>query len=116
MNMQRRFGIPERWAHTITSTCTSTDKILDDGRHVREYYYYQPSKKDIMARQYMIKCPKCGKVFKVLKGVLTSWDFTKNTPEELLEETPFHCPNCSHKMSVQDEDFRDNVREVLCVD
>lgn len=69
-----------------------------------------------MAQQYLIECPKCGKVFKVLKGVLMSWDFTKPIPEELLEETPFHCPRCGHTMSVRDEDFRDHVKGVLCID
>lgn len=69
-----------------------------------------------MAQQYMIECPKCGKVFKVLKGVLMSWDFMKPIPEELLEESPFHCPRCGHTMSVRDEDFRDHVKGVLCID
>lgn len=69
-----------------------------------------------MAQLYTIKCPECGEVFKVEKGVLMSWNFTKTIPEDLLEETPFECPICKHKMCVLDDGFNDNVLEVMCVD
>ena len=66
-----------------------------------------------MAQFYTIKCPECGEVFSVAKGVLMSWDFSKPIPVELLEETPFNCPKCNHKMCVLDENFRDNVVNVI---
>ena len=69
-----------------------------------------------MAQRYTIKCPKCGEIFHVDKGVSMSWDFTNPIPKDLLEETPFACPTCKHKMSVLDDDFNDNVLEGLCLD
>lgn len=39
-----------------------------------------------MAQLYTIKCPKCGTVFSVPKGVLMSWDFSKPIPIELRDE------------------------------
>ena len=47
------------------------------------------------------------------KGVFMSWDFSKPIPVELLEETPFNCPKCNHEMCVLDENFRDNVVNVI---
>lgn len=69
-----------------------------------------------MAQLYTIKCPQCGEVFKVGKGVFMSWDFTMPIPKDLLGETPFECPTCKHKMCVLDDDFNDNVLEVLFID
>ena len=46
-----------------------------------------------MAQLYTIKCPECGEVFGVAKGVFMSWDFSKPIPVELLEETPLIVPN-----------------------
>ena len=69
-----------------------------------------------MAKLYKIKCPECGCVFRITKGVLMSWDFSKPIPKELLNETPFNCPECNHKMSVQDEGFNGNVLEVIYAD
>ena len=69
-----------------------------------------------MAQLYTIKCPQCGGVFDVSKGVFMSWDFTKPIPKDLLEETPFVCPNCKYEMCVLDDDFNDNVLEVMCID
>ena len=66
-----------------------------------------------MAQLYTIKCPKCGRVFNVQKGVFMSWDFSKPIPEELLDETPFNCPKCNHEMCILDENFRDNMVNVL---
>ena len=43
-----------------------------------------------MAQFYTIKCPECGEVFSVAKGVFVSWDFSEPIPEELLDETPFN--------------------------
>lgn len=45
-----------------------------------------------------------------------SWDFTMPIPKDLLGETSFECPTCKHKMCVLDDDFNDNVLEVLCID
>lgn len=69
-----------------------------------------------MAQLYTIKCPKCGAIFKVPKGVLMSWDFSNPIPVELREETPFSCPNCNYTMCVKDEDFHKNVEEVIHLD
>ena len=69
-----------------------------------------------MAQLYTIKCPKCGTVFTVPKGVLMSWDFSKPIPVDLREETPFSCPNCQHTMCVRDEDFNDHVENVIFAD
>ena len=66
-----------------------------------------------MATSYRIKCPKCGLIFKITKGVLYGFDFSKPIPEELLEETPFNCPNCKHTMCVLDEDFDNHVCIVI---
>ena len=66
-----------------------------------------------MAQFYTIKCPKCGEEFGIVKGVLMCWDFMKPIPEELEEETPFNCPKCNHEMCVLDENFRDNVVNVI---
>ena len=66
-----------------------------------------------MATIYTIKCPKCGELFGVGKGVFMNWDFTKPIPEGLRYETPFNCPFCNHTMCVLDEDFHDHVVEVL---
>ena len=66
-----------------------------------------------MAQLYTIKCPECGKVFSIVKGVLMTWDFSKPIPEELRDETPFNCPKCNHEMCVLDENFRDNVVNVI---
>jgi len=66
-----------------------------------------------MAQFYTIKCPECGEVFGVVKGVYMSYDFTKPIPKELLDETPFNCPKCNHEMCVLDENNRDNVLEVI---
>ncbi len=54
--------------------------------------------------------------FNITKGVLMSWDFSKPIPDELLEETPFNCPNCNHTMSVLDEDFNECVGLVGHID
>ncbi len=69
-----------------------------------------------MAILYTVKCPKCGTVFSVPKGVFMSWDFSKPIPEHLREETPFNCPTCNHTMSTLDETFDDCVVEVMCAD
>lgn len=69
-----------------------------------------------MAQLYTVKCPKCGTVFSVPKGVFMSWDFSKPIPVELREETPFNCPNCNHKMCVRDKQFRKCVVDVISAD
>ena len=51
-----------------------------------------------MAQFYTIKCPECGKVFGIVKGVFMSWDFSKPIPVHLRNETPFNCPECNHEM------------------
>ena len=65
-----------------------------------------------MATLYTIKCPKCGSVFSVGKGVLMSWDFSKPIPKRALDETPFNCPDCNHTMCIKDKHFKRNVLHV----
>ena len=69
-----------------------------------------------MATYYTIKCPKCGCVFDVVKGVTMSYDFSKPIPVDLREETPFHCPDCNHSMCVEDEQFNTCLLEVVLAD
>jgi transcription elongation factor Elf1 len=69
-----------------------------------------------MAELLTIKCPKCGHLFKITKGVLMSWDFSKPIPKELREETPFNCPKCNHQMSVLDDDINEHVVESIFMD
>ena len=69
-----------------------------------------------MAQLYTVKCPKCGTVFTVPKGVFMSWDFSKPIPVDVREETPFNCPNCQHTMCVRDKDFNDHVENVIFAD
>lgn len=69
-----------------------------------------------MAQLYTIKCPKCGEVFNVPKGVFMSWDFSMPIPVNLRDETPFNCPSCNHTMCVQDENFDDCVVNIMFVD
>lgn len=69
-----------------------------------------------MAQLYTIKCPKCGTVFSVPKGVLMSWDFSKPIPIELRDETPFNCPSCNHTMSVKDKGFQKHIVDMMYVD
>ncbi len=72
--------------------------------------------KSNMAQLYQVRCPKCGNHFEVKKGVDMNWDFSKPTPEDLLDETPFCCPYCKHTMCVIDEDFPDNVELTVFID
>ena len=69
-----------------------------------------------MAQLYTIKCPKCGCVFGIGKGVLMSWDFSKPIPEDLRDEMPFNCPDCKHRMCVKDEHFLNCVVTVVDAD
>lgn len=69
-----------------------------------------------MAQLITIKCPKCGTVYTIQKGVLMSWNFEKPIPEDMKEETPFNCPNCQQTMCVLDDDFNEHVEKVLFVD
>ncbi len=47
------------------------------------------------------------------KRGLYKLDFSKPIPEELRDETPFNCPKCNHEMCVLDENFRDNVVNLI---
>ena len=78
--------------------------------------YICQQKKQIMATYYTIKCPKCGCVFDVVKGVTMSYDFSKPIPVDLREETPFHCPDCNLTMCVEDEQFNTSLLEVVLAD
>ena len=69
-----------------------------------------------MAQLYTIKCPKCGRVFNVPKGVFMSWDFSKPNPKHLREETPFNCPDCNNQMCVKDKHFQDCVVKIIHAD
>ena len=51
--------------------------------------------------------------FRCSERSIMSYDFTKPIPEELLDETPFNCPKCNHEMCILDENFRDNVVDLM---
>lgn len=69
-----------------------------------------------MAQLYRIKCPKCGKIFAVGKGVFMSFDFSQPIPVGLRDETLFTCPFCNHEMCVLDKDFSDHVIDIQYLD
>lgn len=69
-----------------------------------------------MATLYTVKCPKCGNVFTVPKGVLMSWDFSKPIPAEYRDETPFNCPSCNHTMCIKDKGFKKHIMDILYAD
>lgn len=54
-----------------------------------------------MAQIYTVKCPKCGKEFEVMKGILMS-EVGKEVPADRDESVPAVCPTCKLKIDLQD--------------
>ena len=69
-----------------------------------------------MATIYNIICPKCGKQYQAMKGILMSECNLDPIPEERDEENPVMCPHCGEKLSLQDEGSRKNIQSVMMAD
>lgn len=69
-----------------------------------------------MAHIYTIRCPKCGKEYEVMKGILMSECGINPIPKERLEETPVTCPKCGFSFSLKDEMYKDNIGLTMLVD
>lgn len=54
-----------------------------------------------MAHIYTVKCPKCGKEFEVMKGILMS-EVDKEVPADRDFNVPAVCPTCKFKIDLQD--------------
>lgn len=69
-----------------------------------------------MAHIYTVRCPKCGKEYEVMKGILMSECGLNLIPKERLEETPVTCPKCGFSFSLKDEMYKDNIGLTMLVD
>ena len=68
-----------------------------------------------MAQIYTIKCPKCGKEFEVMKGILMS-EVGKDVPADRDESVPAVCPTCKLKIDLQDPKNEQYIVSVLMAD
>lgn len=68
-----------------------------------------------MAQIYTIKCPKCGKEFEVMKGILMS-EVGKDVPADRDENIPAVCPTCKLKIDLQDLENEKYIVSVLMAD
>jgi len=68
-----------------------------------------------MAHIYTIRCPKCGKEYEAMKGILMS-ECDNPVPDERREETPVACPHCGQKLSLKDEKSKAYIQTVMMVD
>jgi len=62
-----------------------------------------------MAHIYTVRCPKCGKEYEVMKGILMSECDLDPMPKEREFETPVKCPKCGFEFSLQDEKYQDSI-------
>ena len=69
-----------------------------------------------MASIYTIRCPKCGKEYEVMKGILMSECDLDPMPKEREFETPVKCPKCGFEFSLQDENYKDSVMLSMLAD
>ena len=69
-----------------------------------------------MAQIYTIRCPKCGREYEVMKGVLMSEMDLDPMPKEREFETPVKCPKCGFEFSLQDEKNKENIIEFMLLD
>lgn len=69
-----------------------------------------------MAHIYTIRCPKCGKEYEVMKGILMSECGLDPMPKEREFETPVKCPKCGFEFSIQDEKYQENVMLTMLAD
>lgn len=69
-----------------------------------------------MAKIYNIICPKCGKEYQAIKGILMSECNLDPIPEERLEETPVVCPHCGEALSIEEAKSQKCVQSVMMAD
>ena len=69
-----------------------------------------------MAHIYTIRCPKCGKKYEVMKGILMSECDLDPMPKDREFETPVKCPKCGFEFSLQDEKNKENIIEFMLLD
>lgn len=68
-----------------------------------------------MAQIYTIKCPKCGKEFEVMKGILMS-EVGKEVPADRDESVPAVCPTCKLKIDLQDPESQQYIKCIMMAD
>ena len=68
-----------------------------------------------MAQIYTIRCPKCGREFEAMKGILMS-ECDKPIPEERKEDTPVVCPICGLKMTIEEAEEKVCIQTEMMVD
>ena len=70
-----------------------------------------------MAHVYEIICPKCGHSFQIMKGA-TELELRsgEQLPKSRDENEPDYCPECNHRISVNDPDFSDHVKLSMLID
>ena len=69
-----------------------------------------------MAQIYTIRCPKCGKEYEVMKGILMSEEHLNPLPKDRKEETPVKCPKCGFELSILDERYKDCIMLTMLAD
>ena len=69
-----------------------------------------------MAKIYLIRCPKCGKEYEAMKGILMSECGLDPIPEDRQEETPVECPHCGHKLNLQEESSQACIETIMMAD
>ena len=71
----------------------------------------------IMACVYDVICPKCGHPFQIVKGAFVMELVSgKKLPKSRDEDEPDYCPKCKCRISVNDSDFRNHVKQVMMAD
>lgn len=68
-----------------------------------------------MAQIYTIKCPKCGRTFEAIKGVLVS-EMDRPIPENRKEDAPAVCPVCKLEIDLQDPANEKYIVSVIMAD
>ena len=70
-----------------------------------------------MAKGYVIRCPKCGYTFEIIKGE-TELELQQGVklPESRLEDTDILCPRCMWRINVNDPDFQKHVISMMMID
>ena len=68
-----------------------------------------------MAQIYTIRCPKCGREFEAMKGILMS-ECDKPIPEDRKEETPVVCPICGLELTIDEAREKGYIQSVIMAD
>ena len=68
-----------------------------------------------MAQIYTFRCPKCGREFEAMKGILMS-ECNKPIPEDRKEETPVVCPICGLEMTIDEAQEKGYIQSVIMAD